>query len=353
MRKYRIPALAAVLSFILVVLLVPMAIASRGDYAAWGSPGTEVVRITSSGDLVPGAANTYDLGSTSLTWADLSMAGTLTQNGSTVLGDAHTDTINLKGATTVTDLDGGDAGTFNKLTSRLNVRQSSGVGLTNTGYLLIEDAETISDWTATSNVTQTQSTTHFRYGSNSLQLAFSASAVAGNGSAFTISNGNWSGNENVGFWIYTDTALSAGDLVVTITDGGAGATSVNVPAVSSTGTWTFVTVDISGVADGSKDDVDGFAIALSSAGATAQGAFTINLDTVIKWDNNNDLSIGGTVTDGGFIGLIAIPTASGTNNTLTTLAEGTDYWIRPGSSGMVIFITDQSAANVLATYAVQ
>lgn len=349
MKRFALSALVA----ILVLFSAALVKAGSGDLWAVAVQGTDVIRVNSSGDLVPGVANTYDLGSSSLTWADLSMAGTLTQNGSTVLGDAHTDTINIKGAPTVTDLDGGDAGTFNKMTSRLNVRQSSGVGLTNTGYLLIEDAETISDWTATSNVTQTQSTTHFRYGSNSLQLAFASAAVAGNGSAFTISNGNWSGNENVGFWIYTDTALAAGDLVVTITDGGAGATSVNVPAVSSTGTWTFVTVDISGVADGSKDDVDGFAIALSSQGATALGAFTINLDTVIKWDNNNDLSIGGTVTDGGFIGLIAIPTSSGTNNTLTTLAEGTDYWIRPGSSGMVIFITDQSAANVLATYAVQ
>ncbi len=345
---------SALVAIILVLVTMTVIRAASGDiWALTSSSGSDVVRVDSSGNLLPGAANTYDLGSSTLTWQDLTMAGTLTQNGSSILGDAHTDTVNIKGAPTVTDLDGGDGATFQKLTGRLNIRQAAGVGLVNTGYLLIEDAETISDWTATSNVTQGQNATNFRWGSNSLQLAFSAAAVAGNGSAYTISNGNWSGNENLGFWIRTDTALAAGDLVVEITDGTAGAATANVPAVSTTSTWTFVTVDISGISDAGKDDVDGFSIELSSQGATALAAFTIQLDNVIKWDNSGDLAIGGTVLDGGMIGVAALTTAEDQANTPVMLAEGTDFWVRPGASAMLIFITDQSAVSVLATYAVQ
>lgn len=337
---------------LLVLLACGLVLADEGDIWAVNVQGSDVMRLTGSGHLVPGVTNAYDIGSSSLVYRNVYTTG-FTANGNVIMGDAHADTVTVRGSATVADLDGGDGASFQKLTARVNVRQSSGTGTNNTGYLLIEDGETVSDWTATTNVTRSADTAHFRNGTSSLKLAFTAAAVAGNGASWTISNGNWSGNENVGFWIYTDTALASGDLRLTITDGTQGASTVNVGAVSSTGVWTFVLVDISGVADGNKDDVDGFSIDLTTQGATSLAAFNVYFDTVIKWDNSGQATLAGTVLDGGMIGAVTVPTASGTNNTLTTLAEGTDFWVRPGATGRIIFATDQSANQFLATYCTQ
>lgn len=315
--------------------------------------------------LLPNADNTLDLGSAGASWNDAWIDGTSTLatvtasgatslNGAATIGDAPADTVTIRGTATVADPDGGDAASFQKLTSRLNVRQTAGVGLINTGYDLIEDGEAVADWTAVdADCAVIDNDTNYRYGASSLKLNFFSTAAAADGATQAKVNEDWSGIENVGFWIYSDATFAAGDFVFRITDGTQGNTDTNIGAVATANTWTFVTVDISGVADVNKDDVDGVGVLLTAQGEGALAAISISFDSVIRWDNSGDLALTGTVLDGGVVGIFKIPTAAATDNTLTMLAEGTDYWVRPGSSAMLIFITDQSAAQVLATYATQ
>lgn len=65
--------------FILVMLLASTVFAARGDIVAWtNSAGADVLRLTSAGDLVPGADNSYDLGTAALSFNDAHIQGTAT-----------------------------------------------------------------------------------------------------------------------------------------------------------------------------------------------------------------------------------------------------------------------------------
>lgn len=330
----RLKALGGLFSALAVVVLlllvaVPNVKAASGDmWALKNTSGVDQVRVTSSGHFVPGTTASKDLGSSSLKFRNL------------YVGNIQTDT------------DGGNGASFDKLSVRLSVRQTAGAGIDGTSYYtLIEDGETVTDWTATTNVTASADTTYFRWGSKALKLAFTAAGVAGNGAAQAHSSEDWSDLEYVGLWIRSDTALAAGNLVLVLTDGTQGDTSVNIPAVSSVDTWTFVRLDISGVANANKDDVDAVSIELSSAGATALGAFNVQVDQVFRWDASGDLALSGTPLDGGVIGVWTIPTATGGDRTLAMLTEGTDFLI--DTNGNLVFVTDQSGKQVLATYATQ
>lgn len=220
------------------------------------------------------------------------------------------------------------------------------------GYI---DETPAGEWTGTTNVTDSTEATIFRKGTGSLKLAFTAAAVAGNGADNTLAGGNedWTDDESVGLWLYSDTALTAGHLVLEITDSGAGATTVNVPAVAAT-TWTWLEIDISGVANASKDVITDIALDLSSAGATALGAFNVYADYMWKWDGGDEEALGLDVYQDGVFAAFANVTAEDQVNTVTVLAEGTDYIIHyETGNDFLVAVADNSTKSLFGLAALE
>lgn len=83
-----------------LLIFAAAAWAASGDIFALRSGSSDVFRVTSAGDVVPGADNTYDLGTAALSWQDFRADGTSTlatvsTTGNTTLGDATTDTVTV------------------------------------------------------------------------------------------------------------------------------------------------------------------------------------------------------------------------------------------------------------------
>jgi len=154
-------------------------------------------------------------------------------------------------------------------------------------------------------------------------------------------------------WVYSTVALTAGDLVLEISDSGPVVTDVNFPAVATANQWTWCEIDISGVADASKNVVESVAIDLSTAGA-ALGAFTAYFDGMAKWDAANEEALGLDVYEDGVFAVYAQATAAGSANTVSVLAEQTDYIIHyEAGNDFFIAVSNQSAASIFGLAALE
>ncbi len=214
-----------------------------------------------------------------------------------------------------------------------------------TGYI---DETPAGEWVGTTNVTDSTESTIFRKGTGSLKLAIVAAAVAGNGADNTLAGGDedWTDDESYGLWVYSSVALAAGDMVLEITDSGAGATTVNFPAVATANKWTWCELDISGVANASKDVITTIGYDLSTAGA-AKGAFNVYLDYAFKWDGGDEEALSLDVYENGVLTAFSVATAAGSANTVTVLAEGTDYFIHyETGNDFLVAIADNSAKSI-------
>lgn len=198
--------------------------------------------------------------------------------------------------------------------------------------------------------TLSASSTIARIGSNSLKAAFTAAAAAGDGFSDPITSGDWEAEESVGVWIYASEALAAGDLTLVLTDDG-GARTYNVPAVATANKWTWVEIDISGLTGGTGDAITEVAFKLSSAGATAHGAFNVWLDGAWKWDATAEKALGVDLIDapGAVRSFLTITRANTGTHGMTKLTENTDFFIHSESGNdFLVFVGDQSANSGLA-----
>lgn len=255
-------------------------------------------------------------------------------------------------STVFSDATGGNLGAKNTLTAALNISLVSFATMTNgstetTSWMDDTPAADFSAVTVGVAPTDTEDTSYARVGSKSLKLAWPATSVAGDGVSASLTSDNLEANESVGMWIYTSEALSAGDLTLVLTDDG-GARTFNIPAVATANVWTWVEVDVSSLTGGTGDAITAYAIKLSSAGATAHGAFTTYIDGVWKWDSDDELALGVDVLDqpGSIRGFITITKADAgtTAHTLASLVDGTDYFVhRESGNDFLVQITDQSA----------
>lgn len=217
----------------------------------------------------------------------------------------------------------------------------------------IDDTPT-GEWAVTANVTETADTTYYKIGANSYKMAFSAAAVATNGSSNTITSDNLEANESIGFWIYSDTALTAGWLTLVLTDDG-GARTYDVPAVVAN-TWTWAEIDISALAGGTGDAVTAVAVLLSTAGAAGLGAFNIYLDGMWKWDASDELALGQNLIADGVLKVLTWVKADGGTQAhdMAALTENTD-WFPNYQTGndVIVQVTDQSTKTGIGLVAYQ
>ena len=108
-----------------------------------------------------------------------------------------------------------------------------------------------------------------------------------------------------------------------INDNPGGATEVSMGALTVADQWQFVKVDISGVANASKDAVVSYDILLSVAGASALTG-----------------------------GVEAIPSAAW--GAATRKAERTNWYLDPSAgTGFLIAVTDESANQLMVAYSAQ
>lgn len=207
-------------------------------------------------------------------------------------------------------------------------------GTNNTGYALIEDGEDASDWTATANVIKTTSSTYYRWGSFSILMR---ALGASNGEGITQDHSgsplDWSDREYVGMWVLSESILTEGQIYFSLVDTGAGESTVNFPALSPM-RWTFVRLDISSLANESKDSITSIGIKINNVNVAI-----IYLDNIFVWDASSDCALNGDIMPGGMLpNPLSYKMDAGT---ITALVEGTDFWI-DDTDNIMIFITDQS-----------
>ena len=220
-------------------------------------------------------------------------------------------------------------------------------GTTNTVNLI--DTTPTGEWTdSDGDVTTTADTGIKRKGANSLKIAWLSTASNGDGAGNPLSSGNqdWTDDESVGVWLRCDQTLSAGDLVLEITDSIAGAIEVNIPALAIADKWIWTEIDISVVANASKDVITDLALDINTLAGTAVSCF---FDYMYKWDGADEDTLGRDVLNDGVLSILTVATASGSANTLAALVEGTDFITHYQSGNdAIITITDQSANSGIA-----
>jgi len=321
------------------------------DITALGTgAASKAVVLDGSGDYTyPSTGTIVYPSSATLT---LQSGSTLTLQGTNTLESAITGTGNSTDVTLSVPTNGGDAAAVNQFVGvpkMALVSTGAGVnGTTNTVVSFIDDSPA-GEWTATANITATTDSTNYRVGTGSLQLVVGATPAAGNGAdnPLTAGNQDWTADESVGVWQRCTATTTAGDWVIEITDSVAGVTTVDFPALASADVWTWLEIDISGVADASKDVVTDLAIDLSTAGATSMASQTCEFDFMAKWDGADEEALGQDIYQDGLIGMFAIATATGGNRTPTVLVAHTDYFVHyEAGNDFLVAITDQSANSL-------
>lgn len=218
------------------------------------------------------------------------------------------------------------------------------------------DASPAGEWTAhDSTVTVSTATDHFMQGkTTSLKLAFGSGAVDQSGAVSDITNDDWEANEGFQYCILASETVAAGDLALWVEDTGVN-TRFLFPAVPQANAWTCAELPVSSLGGGSGDVVNKIHVILTTQGAAAHDAFSINLSTMYKWDADDEEALGFDVFCAkGAVKAWVLPTTPSTSNIPVKLTEGTDFFevCRQGNDAVVI-ITDQSANAGLANVAVQ
>jgi hypothetical protein len=297
------------------------------------------VSVTASDDNAVAALSVYPGGAAALT-----------------LGSTFATTVNLvtAGDVNVTDQSDGNSDAHAQLVGLPKIvgwtigASTDGSETVNTDF---GDSETpATDWTAVDgDVVVSNDGATYRKGSASLELAVAATSVEeddGATNALATGDQDWSADESFGMWMRCDSTTSAGDWNLTITDN-ATDEDVAVPALTAADTWTWLEVDISGVADADKDVITDLGLTLSAAGATAMVGVTCYFDYLWKWDAAEEEALSQSILDDGVLAAWSILTAAGGANTPTVLAEGTNFFIHYESGNdFFVAITDLSTYSV-------
>jgi len=248
--------------------------------------------------------------------------------------------------TVVSDATGGNLGAKTELIGLPRIKLLGLGGGTNPGsqtIALFDDTPDGEFAPVTGTVVESLSTTVVKYGTNSYKMAWDASAVATDGviDAALGANAAWDDMESFGVLVQSDTAWASGDLTLVLTDDG-GARTYDIPAITETGKWVWLEVDIS---VGDLSSISDVAILMSAAGEAALGAFNMYIDIAYVWDSADEETLSLALQQDGVLGIV--DPADGTN-----LVELTDYIVHYESgSDFIVWISDQSAAFPMALLA--
>jgi hypothetical protein len=285
-------------------------------------------------------------------------------NGQIVnIGAAGTDfgtdgSLTLAGDLTVSeDSTGGNAGARSQVIGMPAIQLVALGTMTNgstesANYL---DDNPTGEWTevdAGTNLVVTADSSVYRVGSTSLQIEFT-DVVENDGVTGTAGDqDNLSSNESIGFWIYSDVAITAGDFNLVVDDSDGTDQTYDIGAVSAT-VWTWKEIDISGC-DANCDTMDNINILATSQGGTNLTAANVYLDGMWKWDADDEEALGVNLVQDGVLSVVTIVTAQDQANTPSVPAEQTDYVVNYQSGNdVIVTTTDQSANSGVALVAYQ
>jgi|GEM_PF-3540800 len=210
---------------------------------------------------------------------------------------------------------------------------------------------------AGTNVAVTADTTYYRDVTNSLKVAFGATAVAGDGVDGTITVDDLSANESVGFWAYTDatTAVASGDFALTLDDTDGTDQTYVLPALTS-GVWTWVELNIA-ACDANCNTTDGVKVLLTTQGALKYGVSTgeavnLYLDAMYKWDADNEEALGVSIVQDGVLGILTLVDANTGTHGQASLTEYTDFFTHyETGADFIVTVSDQSTKSGTALIA--
>jgi hypothetical protein len=289
------------------------------------------------------------------TSGNVSTTGTLSVTGASTLTGAVTAGSNVTVTRTLGDLPSASTGWISGVPKQKLVSLGTGTNGAAAGktLVLMDDSPAGEFVAVDGDVVVSTDATFARAGSNSLKLAIAATADNTDGAAddYTGAEIDFSADESVGMWLYSTVALTAGDLKLSLTDSVAGETLVSIPAASAN-VWTWVEVNISAVADVSKDVINRVGFELSAAGAAvaAGGAFNVYIDAAYKWDADEEEALSTAILSDGVVGIFGSLTAAWTTPAIPV--EYTDYFVHYESgSDFIVWITDQSATSNVAVIA--
>ena len=296
---------------------------------------------------------------------DVTAGDDLTVTGAAAIGETLTVTGAVSTSNDVTvgpEATGGNAGARNKIVGLPGLKLKSMGTMVNgtTETIAYIDGTPTGEWAevdAGTNVAITADTTYHRDVTNSVKIAFGATAVENDGVDGTITQDNLTGNESIGFWLMTDKATASGDLDLTVDDTDGTDQAYVLPATAA-GVWEWVELDVSGC-DANCDTADGIQVLLTAQGAAAFGVATgetlnVYLDAMYKWDADNEEALGSAIVQDGVLSVAKVVVAQDQVNTPVDLAEYTDYFVHYESGvDFIVTVSDQSAAAGIALIATE
>ena len=271
-------------------------------------------------------------------------------------------TLNVTGATTLAsdvtlsaDTTGGNALAKNEfigLPRVTLVALGEGTNGTTETTSYMDDTPT-GEWTeddAGTNLVLSADASYYRTGAASLKIAFT-DVVDGDGCTGTAGGqDSLADNESIGFWIYSDVAITSGDFNLTIDDSDGTDQSYDIGAVTANA-WVWREVNIA-ACDANCDTMDNIKIVATSQGGTNLTAANIYIDGMYKWDSADEEALGQAIVQDGVLAVLGVVTAAGEANTQLAQVEYTDYFVHYESGAdFIVWITDESATSSMAMIA--
>jgi hypothetical protein len=227
------------------------------------------------------------------------------------------------------------------------------VGKVNTGYAIVDacDAKnmaTISDPTIFTNALDPAM---FNTGTGSNQLSSISNTITVNQTVLrTIGQVSWAASDTIGMWVFTDTALAAGDVQLVLNDTIGGLQYINLPAINPKTDLQWIEIALGATA---RTEIVGYGFRRHVA-----KEYNLHVDGIIRFAIAGSSVLGNVplVTEFSTYAiqtsspkLVMAASAAASVNTPSVLTENTDYIVGIDTK-RIIFMTDQSANTGFVVY---
>jgi len=269
---------------------------------------------------------------------NLNITGTLNASGTLTIGNDVNVTV---------PTNGGNAGAQNTIQGVPKIDLQGTGQLAGTETVEYMDDSPSGEWTdseGNGKVTFANDGTYYKEGSNSLKIIFAADALVEDGAQYTTGQPyDWTTDEYVGLWIYSDIALDANDIAFEYTDDGG--ERIELIGAITVNTWTWVRLTLT-VTDNEKDVISELRIVQK----VDKGAFNLYVDALTKWDAADATALTNNPLQDGILSVLFQTYANTGTHEQTQKSMYAEWFIDWGAStSYFVPIGDQSAyvANVL------